>query len=57
MLQWTNAGPGARFGLSVHRTDSEWEWAYDRQLQIGRLDRTLDEAKAKGWAVVDMKHE
>ena len=57
MLQWTTAGPGARFGLIVHHTDSEREWAYDRQSHIGRLDKALDEAKAKGWTIVDMKHD
>jgi hypothetical protein len=55
MLQWTTAGPGARFGLIVHHTDSEREWAYDRKSHVGHLDKALDEAKAKGWTVVDMK--
>ena len=39
----------------VHHTDAEREWAYDRQSPIGRLDKGLDEARAKGWTVVDMK--
>jgi hypothetical protein len=55
MLQWTTAGKGARFALYVHHTDAEREWAYDRSSHIGRLDKGLDEAKAKGWTVVDMK--
>jgi phosphoglycolate phosphatase-like HAD superfamily hydrolase len=57
MLQWTAAGPGRRFCLYVHHTDAEREWAYDRESSIGRLDRGLDEAKAKGWTVVDMKRD
>ena len=57
MIQWTTAGSGVRFGLIVHHTDSEREWTYDRQSPIGRLDKALDEAKAKGWTVVDMKHD
>jgi phosphoserine phosphatase len=57
MLQWTAAGPGRRFCLYVHHTDAEREWAYDRESHIGRLDRGLDEAKAKGWTVVDMKRD
>ena len=24
---------------------------------VGRLDKALDEANAKGWTVVDMKHD
>ena len=57
MLQWTCAGSGARFCLYVHHTDAEREWAYDRASHIGRFDKGLDEAKAKGWTVVDMKSE
>jgi hypothetical protein len=54
MLQWTTAGSGARFGLIVHHTDSEREWAYDRQSHVGRLDKALEAAKKHGWTVADM---
>jgi phosphoglycolate phosphatase-like HAD superfamily hydrolase len=57
MLQWTAAGPGRRFVGLVHHTDGEREWAYDRQSPIGKLDKALDEALAKGWTVVDMKRD
>jgi phosphoglycolate phosphatase-like HAD superfamily hydrolase len=57
MLQWTAAGSGPRFCLYVHHTDAEREFAYDRQSQIGKLDKGLDEAKAKGWTVVSMKDD
>jgi hypothetical protein len=57
MLQWTAAGPGPRFCLYVDHTDAEREWAYDRKSSIGRLDKGLDEAKAKGWTVVSMKDD
>ncbi len=57
MLQWTAAGPGPRFCLYVHHTDAAREWAYDRQSHIGKLDKGLDEAKAKGWTVVSMKDD
>ena len=55
MLQWTSAGAGSRFCLYVHHTDGEREWAYDRESHVGRLDKGLDEARARGWTVVDMK--
>ena len=45
------------FGLIVHHTDAEREWAYDRTSPIGQLDKALDEAQAKGWTVVDMKND
>jgi len=57
MLQWTTAGQGPRFALYVHHTDAEREWAYDRNSSIGRLDKGLSEAQAKGWTVVDMKRD
>ncbi len=57
MLQWTAAGPGPRFCLYVHHTDAEREYAYDRTSHIGKLDKGLDEAAAKGWTVVSMKDD
>ncbi|OLS59716.1 HAD family hydrolase [Pseudomonas putida] len=54
MLQWTAAGPGPRFMGLVHHTDARREWAYDRQSTVGRLDKALDEARQRGWTVVDM---
>jgi phosphoglycolate phosphatase-like HAD superfamily hydrolase len=55
MLQWTMAGRGPRFAGLVHHTDAEREYAYDRESKVGKLDKALDEANAKGWTVVDMK--
>ena len=57
MLEWTAAGDGERFMLLVHHTDAEREWAYDRESHVGRLDKALDEARARGWTVVDMKRD
>ena len=57
MMQYTMAGPGKRFAMYIHHTDSQREWAYDRESKIGKLDKGLDEAKARGWTVVDMKND
>ena len=57
MLQWTTAGDGPRLGVLIRHTDADREWAYDRDSHIGRLDRALDEAAARGWLVVDMKQD
>jgi phosphoglycolate phosphatase-like HAD superfamily hydrolase len=57
MLQWTTAGQGLRFAGLVHHTDAEREYAYDRESKVGKLDKALDVASAKGWAVVDMKKD
>ncbi|AJD40188.1 haloacid dehalogenase-like hydrolase [Rhizobium sp. SEMIA 4085] len=56
MLQWTTMGGApARFGMLVHHTDAEREYAYDRESEFGRLDKALDAAAITGWTVVDMK--
>ena len=57
MLQWTAAGGGARFMGLVHHTDAVREWEYDRHSNVGKLDKALDEAQAKGWTIVDMKQD
>jgi hypothetical protein len=54
MLEWSTAGEGPRFGMIVHHTDAESEWAYDRDSHVGRLSAALDAAPAEGWLVVDM---
>ena len=46
-----------RFAGLVHHTDAEREYAYDRESKVGKLDKALDEATAKGWAIVDMKQD
>ena len=55
MMKWTAAGTGPRFIGYVHHTDAEREWAYDRESLVGRFDKGLDEAREKGWTLVDMK--
>jgi phosphoglycolate phosphatase-like HAD superfamily hydrolase len=57
MLQFTAAGDGRRLMLIVHHDDAEREFAYDRASHIGKLDKALDEAKAKNWLVVSMKSD
>jgi len=55
MLEWTTAGEGPRFGMLVHHTDAEREFAYDRDSHVGTLVRGLDEGPGRGWTIVDMK--
>jgi phosphoglycolate phosphatase-like HAD superfamily hydrolase len=57
MLQWTAAGPGARFAGIVHHTDEVREYAYDRQSKIGKLDKAWDEAERRNWTIVDIKRD
>ena len=56
MLEWA-ASSKPSLMLIVHHTDAEREYAYDRTSHVGKLDKALDEASAKGWIVVDMKKD
>jgi hypothetical protein len=57
MIEYTTAGEGRRMGLFVHHTDADREYAYDRDSHVGKLDKTLDQADAMGWIIVDMKKD
>ena len=59
MLQYTTIGnPRPSFGLIVHHTDGEREYAYDAVTKsTGKLVAALAEAPARGWHVVDMKRD
>ena len=57
MLQYTTiANPLPSFGLIVHHTDGEREYAYDAvSKSTGQLVHALQEAPERGWLVVDMR--
>ena len=57
MVEYTTSGEGRRLGVFIHHTDSEREYAYDRESKVGRLNRALDEADERGWLIVDMKDD
>ncbi|SMO73292.1 HAD family hydrolase [Solitalea koreensis] len=57
MLQWTASNKLKNLEIYIHHTDSIREWAYDRKSSVGKLDKGLDEAKANGWILVDMKND
>ena len=57
MLEYTTAGEGARFGMLLHHTDAEREFAYDRDSHVGELARGLDEGAERGWTIVDMAQD
>ena len=54
MLEYTTAGPGPSFGMLLHHTDGEREFAYDREGHIGVLNKGLDESGERGWVIIDM---
>jgi phosphoglycolate phosphatase-like HAD superfamily hydrolase len=57
MLEWAWACGQHCFAGLVHHTDAEREYAYDRDSDVGKLDKALTEAEGRGWAVVDMKND
>jgi phosphoglycolate phosphatase-like HAD superfamily hydrolase len=59
MLEYTTiANPRPAFGLIVHHTDAEREYAYDaKPHSSGKLVEALTEAPRRGWVVVDMKND
>ena len=58
MLQWTTIGRTPSFGLIVHHTDAEREYAYDAHPKsTGKLVEALAAAPKRGWVVVDMKRD
>ena len=59
MLEYiTIDNPKASFGLIVHHTDSEREYAYDaKPKSSGKLITALKAAPKYGWTVVDMKED
>ena len=58
MLEWTTREKSRpRFGLLVHHTDPQREFAYDRDTKFGRLDQGLIEAPNRGWTVADMRRD
>ena len=57
MLEYATSGDGPAFGLIVHHTDGEREFAYDREGPVGKLNRGLDEGPERGWLIVDMAED
>jgi hypothetical protein len=62
MLQYTTIARDGndttpRFGMIVHHTDADREWAYDKGSHVGKLERGLDEAGKRGWILADMKQD
>jgi hypothetical protein len=59
MLQYTTINnPLPSFGLIIHHTDAEREYAYDAETKsTGKLVKALKEAPSRGWIVVDMKQD
>ena len=59
MIEYTTIdNPNPSFGLIVHHTDAQREYAYDaKPKSSGKLITALEAAPKHGWTVVDMKED
>jgi hypothetical protein len=63
MLEWTDAGKGARLMMLVFHDDARREYAYGPaqglpNTRFGTFSQSLmDEANKKGWIVISMKKD
>jgi phosphoglycolate phosphatase-like HAD superfamily hydrolase len=58
MLQWAQAGDGARLMLLVHHDDARREYDYAPDTKVGTFSNALMDAATKnGWTVVSMKND
>ncbi|MCP5523304.1 MAG: haloacid dehalogenase-like hydrolase [Verrucomicrobiales bacterium] len=58
MLEWTQAGDGARLMVLVQHDDATREYAYGADSHIGTFSDALGkEATQQGWTVISMKND
>jgi len=58
MLEWTQAGGGARLMMLVHHDDAAREFAYGPESKIGTFsDALMTEANKSKWNVISMKND
>ena len=58
MLEYTQAGDGARLMMLVHHDDAAREYAYGPESKVGTFsDALMTEAHQKGWTVISMKND
>ncbi len=58
MLEWTQAGGGARLMMLLHHDDAEREYAYGAEAKLGTFSNALmAEAIKQGWTVISMKND
>jgi phosphoglycolate phosphatase-like HAD superfamily hydrolase len=58
MLEYTQAGDGARLMMLVHHDDAKREYAYGPKSAVGTFsDALMAQAKKNAWTVVSMKND
>jgi hypothetical protein len=58
MLEWTQAGSGARLMMLGYHDDGAREFAYGAESKIGTFsDALMAEARKNAWTVISMKDD
>jgi phosphoserine phosphatase len=58
MLEYTQAGDGARLTMLVHHDDATREFAYGPKSKVGTFsDALMAEAKKQSWIVISVKND
>jgi phosphoglycolate phosphatase-like HAD superfamily hydrolase len=58
MLEYTQAGAGARLMMLVHHDDAEREYFYGPKTRVGAFtDALMAEAEKRGWSVISIKND
>ncbi len=58
MLEYTQAGDGARLMMLVHHDDATREFAYGPTSRVGTFpDALMAQAKKQSWVVISMKND
>ena len=58
MLEYTQAGDGARLMMLVHHDDDKREYAYGPKSKVGTFtDALMAQAKKNAWTVISMKND
>jgi len=57
MLEWSSSSEYNNLQIIIHHTDSVREWSYDKNVNVGELDKALKEADKNNWLIMDMKKD
>jgi hypothetical protein len=58
MLEYTQAGDGARLLMLVHHDDEKREYAYGPKSKVGTFtDALMAQAKKNSWSIISMKND
>lgn len=57
MMEYTSSSKYKTLCILLHHTDSTREYKYDLHTASGHLETALEEARQKGWLVVDMQKD